>query len=70
MCVAEWDVAQRMKLKRSDLLTPALTISVADNASLKLMGAQFVKLTAPTGQTTEQVLENSTCLELLSPISR
>ena len=36
------------------LLTPALTVSVADNANLELMGAQFVTLSSNSGQVTEQ----------------
>ena len=56
MCVADWHMAQRMKITKADLLTPALTVSVADNASLELMGAQFLKLTAQSGQTSEQLV--------------
>ena len=56
MCVADWSVAQRMNLTRSDLLTPALTVSVADNANLELIGAQFISLTAHTGQSTQQLV--------------
>lgn len=56
LCVVDWAVAKRMNIGKADLLTPALTVSVADNASLELMGAQFVTLTAATGQTTEQLV--------------
>ena len=56
MCVADWAVAKQMNMSRSDLLTPALTVSVADNASLELIGAQFLTLKAHTGQCTEQLV--------------
>ena len=56
MCVADWLVATRMNIRKQDLLTPALTVSVADNANLELMGAQFLTLTAPTGQITQQLV--------------
>ena len=56
MCVADWQVAERMNLTPADLLTPALTVSVADNASLELMGAQFLQLKATTGQVTQQLV--------------
>ena len=54
MCVADWQVAKRMNIRKADLLTPALTVSVADNANLELMGAQFVTLSSNSGQVTEQ----------------
>ena len=50
MCVADWEVAKRMNI------TPALTVSVADNASLELIGAQFLSLTAQSGHTTQQLV--------------
>ena len=56
MCVADWQVAQRMNLRKSDILAPALTVSVADNANLELMGAHFITLKSPTGRSTEQLV--------------
>ena len=56
MCVADWSVATRMNISKSDLLTPALTVSVADNANLELMGAQFMTITAAMGQKMEQLV--------------
>ena len=56
MCVSDWQVAKRMGLTKADLLTPALTVSVADNASLELIGAQFMQLKSSTGHTTQQLV--------------
>lgn len=39
MCVTDWQVAKRMGLTKSDLITPALSVSVADNSNLELIGA-------------------------------
>ena len=55
-CIADWSVVTRMNIKKADLLTPALTVYVADNANLELMGSLFMTLTTATGQETEQLV--------------
>ena len=40
--MVRWEVVKRMNLDKKDLLTLALTVSVADNNSLELMGEQFI----------------------------
>ena len=56
MCVADWEVAKRLGLAKSDLLIPALSVSVADNWSLELMGAHFITIYADSGETSEQLV--------------
>ena len=56
MCVADWRVAKSLGLKRSDLLLPALSVSVADNSSLELIGAHFLTITAKSGHKSEQLV--------------
>ena len=56
MCVADWQVAKNMGLKKSDLLLPALSVSVADNSSLDLIGAHFLTITAKSGHVSEQLV--------------
>ena len=56
MCVADWSVARRLHLNKSDLLHPALTVSMADNTNLELMGAHFMIITADSGESTEQLV--------------
>ena len=56
MCVADWQVAKRMGLSKSDLIAPALSVSVADNSNLELIGAHFVTLSSSTGQSSEQLV--------------
>ena len=56
MCVANWQVTKNMGLKRADLLVPALTVSVADNSSLELIGAQFVTIFSASGHASEQLV--------------
>ena len=56
MCVADWQVGQRLGLKRKDLVVPALSISVADNYNLELIGAHFLRLSTPTGESTQQLV--------------
>ena len=56
MCVADWAIAKKLNLKKSDLLMPALTVSVADNASLELIGAHLLTLSTSTGLKTQQLV--------------
>ena len=56
MCVADRMVAKRMNLTKSDLLYLALSVSVADNASLELIGAHFMDIYAESGQQTSQLV--------------
>ena len=56
MCVADWQVAKNMGLKKSDLMVPALSVSVADNSSLELMGAHFLTIFADSGESTDQLV--------------
>ena len=55
MCVSGTQVAERMGIRRSDLLKPRLKISVADNSGLELAGAAFVTITGPGGQSNQLV---------------
>ena len=41
MCVSDWEIGKKMGLKRSEILTPALTISTADNSSLRVNWCKF-----------------------------
>ena len=56
MCVADCTIAKQLNFAKQDLLHPALTVSVADNASLELVGAHFMTLYADTGETTSQLV--------------
>ena len=56
MCVADWQVAKNMGLKKSDLMVPALSVSVADNTSLILMGAHFLTIFSDSGESTDQLV--------------
>ena len=56
MCVSDWEVAKRLGLSKSDLLYPAMTVFVADNASLELVGAHFMTIFAESGQSTQQLV--------------
>ena len=56
MSVADWEVAKRMNLRNLDLLLPALSVSVADNANLELIGAHFINIYAHSGQSTSQLV--------------
>ena len=56
MCVADWSVAKRLGLTKADLLHPALTVSVADNSNLELVGAHFMSIYADSGESTEQLV--------------
>ena len=56
MCVWDWEVAKNMGLSKQDLLAPALSVSVADNSSLELVGATFMSITTKSGQSTEQLV--------------
>ena len=56
MCVSDWNLAKEMGLKKSDILTPALTISTADNAKLELIGATFLTLFTNTGEYSQQLV--------------
>ena len=56
MCVSDWDVAKRMGLKKSDFWVPVLSVSVADNSSLGLMGAYFLTMSSDSGNTSEQLV--------------
>ena len=56
MCVADWQIAKNMGLRRKDLLIPALSISVADNSNLELIGAHFLTISAPTGHISNQLV--------------
>ena len=56
MCIADWQVAKNLGIKRSELLLPALSVSVADNSSLELIGAHFLTITARSGHKSEQLV--------------
>ena len=56
MCVADWQIAKRLGLKKDDLFAPALSILVADNSSLELIGAHFLRLSDTSSETTEQLV--------------
>ena len=56
MCVSDWSTAKEMGISKSDILTPALTISTADNAKLELIGATFLTLYSNSGQSTDQLV--------------
>ena len=56
MCVADIELANKMGLRKQHMMTPALTVSVADNADLELVSAVFIKLTAPGGLQTHQLV--------------
>ena len=56
MCVADWSVAKQMGLSKSDLMVPALSVSVADNTSLELIGATFLNINTREGFNSEQLV--------------
>ena len=56
MCVADWRVAQAMGLAKKDLMIPALSISVADNNSLELIGTHFMHISSTSGESTKQLV--------------
>ena len=56
MCVADWNIAKRLGLEKQDLFAPALSVSVADNSSLELIGAHFLVLYNNSGVSTEQLV--------------
>ena len=56
MCVADWGVAKQMGLSKSNLMVPALSVSVADNSSLELIGATFIKISSTSGKSSEQLV--------------
>ena len=56
MCLAGPDVLTRMGISVSDLLTPVVRISVANNAGLKMLGVAFVTFTGKGGTQTNQML--------------
>ena len=56
MCVADWSIAKQLQLTKQDLLHPALTVSVADNTNLELMGAHFMTLSSDSGASTHQLV--------------
>ena len=56
MCIAHWQIAKKMRLRRKDLLVPALTISVADDSNLELIGAHFLSISSTSGDTTYQLV--------------
>ena len=56
MCVADWSVARQMGMSKSDLMVPALSVSVADNSSLELLGATFMTISSPSGESSEQLI--------------
>ena len=56
MCVADWEVAKNLNLNKTDLLMPALSVSVADNSSLELVGAHFLTISTEEGQTSGQLV--------------
>ena len=45
-----------MGLTKKDLMIPALSISVADNNSLELIGAHFMHISATSGEVTKQLV--------------
>ena len=49
ICVADYQLAKQMGLRKKNMLTPALTISVADNADLELIRAAFMNIKSPEG---------------------
>lgn len=56
MCVADWQIARKLGLTKADLFAPALSISVADNLNLELIGAHFLELFDNAGHSTEQLV--------------
>ena len=56
MCIADWEVAKNLNLSKSDLLIPALSVSVADNLSLELVGAHFLTISTAQGQTSKHLV--------------
>ena len=56
MCVANWEVAKNLNLSKADLLIPALSVSVADNSSLELVGAHFLNISTAEGQVSRQLV--------------
>ena len=56
MCVCDYSLAKQMGLTKHNMLTPALTISVADNADLELIGAAFMLIKSDKGPTTRQLV--------------
>ena len=56
MCLAGPDMLTRMGIFVSDLLTPVVRISVANNAGLRMLGVAFVTFTGKGGAQTNQML--------------
>ena len=56
MCVANVTVADELGIPRGMLVSPALQISAANNAGLRILGAGFVTITAQGGQSTRQMV--------------
>ena len=56
MCVADWQIAKRLVLRKNNLFAPALSVSVADNSSLELIGAHFLEIFDDSGEYTEQLV--------------
>lgn len=56
MCVADCKLAKQMGLSKHNMLTPALTISFADNADLELIGAAFMLIKSDKGPATRQLV--------------
>lgn len=54
--MADWSVAKWLGLTKDELLHPALTVSVADNANLELVGAHFLTIFSDSGESTEQLV--------------
>jgi hypothetical protein len=56
MCVADWQVAKKMGLKKNNILLTVLTVSVADNLSLESIGSHFITIFSTSGQVSEQLV--------------
>ena len=56
MCVVDWHIAKRLGLSKHDLFAPALSVSVADNSNLELIGAHFLELFDDSSECTEQLV--------------
>ena len=56
MCVAGMDVADKLGIRRQDLLKPQMRISVADNSGLTVAGAAFLTISRPEATTSKQLV--------------
>ena len=56
MCVASARLAERLGLSKDELVVPEMAVNVANNSSLRIVGAGFVTLRDRAGGSTAQMV--------------